>query len=51
MAACCSRLPEKVSIRFLPLPSGIALGMPLLLIILFLTMRPTGLVGSDAAAR
>jgi branched-chain amino acid transport system permease protein len=42
---------EKVSIRFLPLPSGIALGMPLLLIILFLTMRPTGLVGSDAAAR
>jgi branched-chain amino acid transport system permease protein len=42
---------ENFTVRYLPIPSGVALGMPLLLIILFLILRPTGLVGNEGEAR
>lgn len=37
-------LTERVTIRYAPIPSGFALGIPLLLIILFLIVRPGGLI-------
>ncbi|MDP7601940.1 MAG: branched-chain amino acid ABC transporter permease, partial [Rhodospirillales bacterium] len=35
---------EKITIRYAPIPSGMALGAPFLLLILFLLMRPSGLM-------
>jgi len=35
---------EKVTIRYAPIPSGMALGTPFLLLIIFLLLRPSGLL-------
>lgn len=37
-------LLERLVLRYAPIPSGYAIGVPLLLLILFLLMRPTGLL-------
>jgi branched-chain amino acid transport system permease protein len=40
LAAC-----ERLVMRYAPIPSGFAIGVPLVLMILFLLVRPTGLLG------
>jgi branched-chain amino acid transport system permease protein len=37
-------LVERLVLRYAPIPSGFAIGVPLLLLILFLLLRPTGLL-------
>jgi branched-chain amino acid transport system permease protein len=39
-------LLERLVLRYAPIPSGYAIGVPLLLLILFLLVRPTGLLPS-----
>jgi branched-chain amino acid transport system permease protein len=41
-------LLERLVLRYAPIPSGYAIGVPLLLLILFLLMRPTGLLPPKA---
>ena len=41
---------EKLTVRYAPIPSGFALGIPLLLLILFLLLRPTGLLKEKSVA-
>ena len=41
LAAC-----ERLVMRYAPIPSGFAIGVPLLLMIVFLLVRPTGLIGA-----
>jgi branched-chain amino acid transport system permease protein len=41
-------LIEKLVLRYAPIPSGFAIGVPLLLLILFLLLRPTGLLPARA---
>jgi branched-chain amino acid transport system permease protein len=41
-------LIERLVLRYAPIPSGFAIGVPLLLLILFLLMRPTGLLPPKA---
>ena len=41
---------EQLATRYLPIPSGLTLGVPLLLMILFLLVRPTGLLGPREAS-
>ena len=36
--------------RYAPIPSGFAIGVPLLLMIVFLLVRPTGLIGARRAS-
>jgi branched-chain amino acid transport system permease protein len=36
---------ERLVMRYAPIPSGFAIGVPLLLMIVFLLLRPTGLIG------
>ena len=45
LAAC-----ERLVMRYAPIPSGFAIGVPLLLMILFLLVRPTGLIGARGRA-
>ena len=35
---------EQFTIRYAPVPAGMAMGVPLLLLIVFLLVRPTGLL-------
>jgi len=42
-------LAEKLTIRYAPIPSGFALGIPFLLLILFLIVRPSGLLRPKGA--
>jgi branched-chain amino acid transport system permease protein len=42
-------LVEQLAARYLPIPSGFTLGAPLLLMILFLFVRPTGLLKPNEA--
>jgi branched-chain amino acid transport system permease protein len=42
-------LSEKLVLRYAPIPSGFALGVPLALLILFLLVRPTGLLPAKGA--
>jgi branched-chain amino acid transport system permease protein len=42
LAAC-----ERLVMRYAPIPSGFAIGVPLLLMIVFLLVRPTGLIGAQ----
>jgi branched-chain amino acid transport system permease protein len=37
-------LAEKLTIRYAPIPSGLAIGVPFLMLILFLVIRPSGLL-------
>jgi branched-chain amino acid transport system permease protein len=39
---------EQLTVRYAPIPSGYAQGVPLLLLMLFLLVRPTGLLRSRA---
>ena len=41
-------LLEKLVLRYAPIPSGFAIGVPLLLLILFLLLRPNGLLPARA---
>lgn len=41
-------LLERLVLRYAPIPSGFALGVPLLLLILFLLVRPSGLLPSPS---
>lgn len=41
-------LLERLVLRYAPIPSGYAIGVPLLLLILFLLVRPTGLLPPKA---
>jgi len=45
LAAC-----ERLVMRYAPIPSGFAIGVPLLLMIVFLLVRPTGLLGAPRKA-
>ena len=40
---------EQFGARYLPIPSGLTLGFPFLLLIVFLFLRPTGLIGPREA--
>ena len=40
---------EQLTIRYAPIPAGMAFGVPLVLLILFLLFRPTGLLGPREA--
>ena len=42
-------LAEKLTIRYAPIPSGFALGIPFLLLILFLMIRPGGILRAKGA--
>ena len=42
-------LAEKLTIRYAPIPSGFALGIPFLLLILFLMIRPGGILRTKGA--
>jgi branched-chain amino acid transport system permease protein len=35
---------EQMTVRYAPVPPGLAMGVPLVLLILFLLLRPTGLL-------
>jgi branched-chain amino acid transport system permease protein len=39
---------EQLTVRYAPLPAGYAQGVPLLLLMLFLIVRPTGLLRARA---
>jgi branched-chain amino acid transport system permease protein len=39
---------EQLTVRYAPLPAGYAQGVPLLLLMLFLLVRPTGLLRARA---
>jgi branched-chain amino acid transport system permease protein len=41
-------LLEKLVLRYAPIPSGFAIGVPLILLILFLLLRPNGLLPARA---
>jgi branched-chain amino acid transport system permease protein len=41
---------EQLGARYLPIPSGVTLGVPFLLLILFLLFRPTGLIAARERA-
>jgi len=43
-------LVEQLAARYLPIPSGLTLGAPLLLMILFLLVRPTGILRPHEAS-
>ena len=43
-------LAEKLTLRYAPIPSGFAIGVPFLLLILFLMIRPSGLLRARGAA-
>jgi branched-chain amino acid transport system permease protein len=49
LGAMMLSLCEKLALRYLPIPSGYILGIPLLVLILFLVFRPHGLFGERAA--
>jgi len=40
---------EQFTVRYAPVPAGMAMGVPLLLLILFLLARPTGLLRAREA--
>ncbi|MEO7241552.1 MAG: branched-chain amino acid ABC transporter permease [Variovorax sp.] len=40
---------EQLTVRYAPIPPGLAMGVPLLLLILFLLLRPTGLLRAREA--
>jgi branched-chain amino acid transport system permease protein len=40
---------EHLTLRYAPIPSGMTLGVPLVLLILFLLVRPTGLLRAREA--
>lgn len=42
---------EQLTIRYAPIPSGLSMGVPLLLLIIFLLVRPTGLLKAKEAKR
>ena len=41
-------LAEQLTVRYAPIPSGYAQGMPLVLLMIFLLLRPTGLLRARA---
>jgi branched-chain amino acid transport system permease protein len=41
---------EQLGARYLPIPSGLTLGFPFVLLIVFLVLRPTGLLAARGAA-
>jgi branched-chain amino acid transport system permease protein len=42
-------LAEQLTVRYAPVPPGLAMGVPLLLLIVFLLLRPTGLLAAKGA--
>ena len=42
-------LVEQFTVRYAPIPAGLAMGVPLVLLIVFLLVRPTGLLKAREA--